>query len=271
MSTTADVLAELDRLGTEQNRKIYARHGVPSPCSGVSFASFGQLRKRLGVDPALARGLMASGNSDAQLLATMVCDARALDDAEAQAWVEGARWHGLSDALATAFVDAPRAPVWARRWMKDRRETVRRTGYSLVACLTRAGREDVEDGWLADVLVTIERELHRSPNFARAAMNTALIAIGGDRPALTAVALAAAKRIGRVEVDHGQTGCKTPDAAEYIGKMRARAAGKTSTSRRRPAAKSSKGAAKEGAARSGATRARGSLAGGRPGASSRRG
>lgn len=235
MSSTADVLSELSRLGTEQNRKIYARHGVPSPCFGVSFASFGQLRKRLGVDPALARGLMATGNPDAQLLATMVCDARALDDAEAQAWVEGARWHGLADALATAFVDAPRAPAWARRWMKDRRETVRRTGYSLVACLTRREREDVDDAWLADVLVTIERELHGSPNFARAAMNTALIAIGGDRPALTAAALAAAKRIGKVEVDHGQTGCETPDATEYIAKMRARAAGKpkTPTSKRK--------------------------------------
>jgi hypothetical protein len=27
---------------------------------------------------------------------------------------------------------------------------------------------------------------------------------------------AAAKRIGRVEVDRGETGCKTPDAADYI-------------------------------------------------------
>jgi hypothetical protein len=28
--------------------------------------------------------------------------------------------------------------------------------------------------------------------------------------------LAAAARIGPVEVDHGETGCKTPDAAAYI-------------------------------------------------------
>jgi len=31
--------------------------------------------------------------------------------------------------------------------------------------------------------------------------------------------LAAAKRIGKVEVDHGETGCKTPDAAAYIRKV----------------------------------------------------
>ncbi|MDA0206235.1 MAG: hypothetical protein O3A53_09280 [Acidobacteria bacterium] len=32
-------------------------------------------------------------------------------------------------------------------------------------------------------------------------------------------AVAAAKRIGVVEVDHGQTGCKTPGAASYIRKI----------------------------------------------------
>ena len=31
-------------------------------------------------------------------------------------------------------------------------------------------------------------------------------------------ALAAAKRIGKVEINHGDTACKTPDAAAYIKK-----------------------------------------------------
>jgi hypothetical protein len=35
-------------------------------------------------------------------------------------------------------------------------------------------------------------------------------------------ALEIARKIGRVEVDHGQTGCKTPDAAAYIARMDAR-------------------------------------------------
>jgi hypothetical protein len=31
-------------------------------------------------------------------------------------------------------------------------------------------------------------------------------------------AIAAAKQIGKVEVDHGRTSCKTPDAVAYINK-----------------------------------------------------
>lgn len=53
-------------------------------------------------------------------------------------------------------------------------------------------------------------------NYTRHAVNDALMAIGIRNRALQRKALAAAKRIGKVEVDHGETGCKTPDAASYI-------------------------------------------------------
>ena len=47
------------------------------------------------------------------------------------------------------------------------------------------------------MLVTIEKEIHRSPNWARYEMNIALISIGVFKPALRKEAVAAAKRIGR--------------------------------------------------------------------------
>ena len=49
-------------------------------------------------------------------------------------------------------------------------------------------------------------------------MNSALIAIGIRNSALESKALSAAKKIGKVDVDHGETSCKTPDAAKYIRK-----------------------------------------------------
>jgi len=52
----------------------------------------------------------------------------------------------------------------------------------------------------------------------RNAMNNALIAIGIRNPHLEKKAIAAAQKIGKVEVDHGETGCKTPDAIPYIQK-----------------------------------------------------
>ncbi len=67
-----------------------------------------------------------------------------------------------------------------------------------------------------EVLATIEKQIHRSPNWARYAMNGALISIGVFKPTLRKQAIEAAQRIGKVEVDHGDTNCKTPDAVPYI-------------------------------------------------------
>jgi hypothetical protein len=53
-----------------------------------------------------------------------------------------------------------------------------------------------------------------------------VIAIGCRSPALRKAALAAAKRIGKVDVDQGDTACKTPDAAGYIEKCWAHATSK---------------------------------------------
>jgi 3-methyladenine DNA glycosylase AlkD len=56
----------------------------------------------------------------------------------------------------------------------------------------------------------------------RYAMNGAVIGIGNA--ALRRAATAAARRIGTVRVDHGDTGCTTPDAVAYIDKTWSRKA-----------------------------------------------
>jgi hypothetical protein len=60
-------------------------------------------------------------------------------------------------------------------------------------------------------------------NRVKDAMNMALIAIGIHREALRKHALAVSRNIGKIEVNHGQTGCRTPMAEDYILKAVARA------------------------------------------------
>ncbi len=49
-------------------------------------------------------------------------------------------------------------------------------------------------------------------------MNTALICIGTYVDGMKAEAINTARRIGKVDVDHGETSCKTPEAVAYIKK-----------------------------------------------------
>ena len=47
LMTFDETMAELEALGTAENRKVYPRHGVKEPMFGVSYASLGKLEKKL--------------------------------------------------------------------------------------------------------------------------------------------------------------------------------------------------------------------------------
>jgi 3-methyladenine DNA glycosylase AlkD len=216
MATVVEIMAELESLGTEQNRKIYARHGAKLPMFGVSFANFGKLARRLETDHDLALGLWRTGNLDARVLATMIADPARMDVATAEQWARACNDYGLTDAICRPIGASPVARRLAEKWHGADDEWLGTAGWNLIAILT--GDESVPDSYFEPLIDTIEREIHGRKNRVRYAMNNALIAIGIRSERLRRKATAAAKKIGVVHVDHGETGCKTPDAASYIEK-----------------------------------------------------
>jgi 3-methyladenine DNA glycosylase AlkD len=216
-----EAMQQLRALGTAQNRKVYARHGVGGPSFGVSYANLGKLKKSIRVDHELARELWASGNHDARVLATMIADPGQITARDLDTWVEELDSHPLTDAFSGLAASSALASKRVAKWIGSKKEWVSTAGWSLVARLA------MTEGALSDSaceghLKTIESKIHGAPNRTRYAMNGALIAIGMRNAALGKKATAAARSIGPVEVDHGETGCKTPDAATYIQKAAAR-------------------------------------------------
>ena len=213
-----DVLRELEAMGTAQNRKIYARHGFEAPMFGVSYANLGKLKKRIKVDQGLAEELWESGNYDARVLATMIADPASMKVSVLDRWVRQAG--RISGVISSVVAKHPKAVERVDKWVKSNDEWIGTAAYHAVADL--AQNAELPDAWFAKHLETIEAKIHKAKNRTRYAMNNAVIAIGGYRAKLTKKAIAAAKRIGKVEVDHGETNCKTPDAVPYIQKMVAR-------------------------------------------------
>lgn len=203
--------------GTEQTRKTYARHGYPADTYGVSFAELKKLAKNLDGDQELARKLWATGNGDACTLATMIADPDQVTAKELDAWVKGVRFAALAQMLARFVADTDFAREKVDEWAKSSDEFVAETAYH-VLCLLAVRDEDLDDDYFEDHLKTIESSIHKAKNRVRYGMNQAVISIGVRNPNLTKSALAVAKRIGKVKVDHGDTACQTPDAASYIQK-----------------------------------------------------
>ena len=212
--TTAQALAALKKAGTAQNRKIYGRHGVQGEMYGVSYSVMNKMAKTIKRDHALAVELWQSGVHDARVLATMVADPDAFAARELDAWVKELDNYVLTDAFGGMVARSSLAPGRSAAWRNRRSEWVASAGWVVTSGL--ALKEEADEAALAPLIEVIAGTIHDQPNRVRHSMLMTLIAIGSRGGALEKAALAAVARIGKVTVDHGQTGCRTPDAADYI-------------------------------------------------------
>jgi len=214
-----EALKTLETLGTEQNRKIYRRHGVLGAQYGVSYANLEKLRKKIKCDHTLAQQLWASGNHDARVLATQIADPQQADETLLSAWVSELDNYGLADAFAEFAGKTPFARSLAERWANADAEYVGRAGWHLLAKMALLD-PSLPDDYFESHLAQIAAQIHQRPNRTRQGMHNALIAFGARSDSLFALAAAAAESIGKVEIDHGETSCKTPDTIPYMKKAR---------------------------------------------------
>ena len=227
----AETLHELEALGSAGTEAIYRRHGVAGPCYGVLHGRMDALVKRLRRESreagapvdALADGLWASGVYEARVLATLLADPKQAGAGRLDRWAGDLDSSPLVDALAVLAAKAPGVDETVARWRASEDEWASQAGWAVLAWWASKDPSR-SDAFFAPFVPEIEASIHAAPNRVRETMNAALIAIGGRSEALAEQALTAAGRIGPVHVDHGATGCVTPDAAASIRKRRGRAA-----------------------------------------------
>jgi 3-methyladenine DNA glycosylase AlkD len=217
--TLADAMRAIEGKGTPHRAVLYRRHGIGERTVGLSYADVGALAKRIGINHALALELWKTGLHDARIVATRIADPTHLTASTLKHWLKACANYVVTDAVAGLAADAPGALESALEWIADPGEWIASAGWTTIALLVM--REGLEESLAERLIATIERGIHAAPNRTRYAMNSALIAIGGAMPRLRARARQAATAIGVVDVNHGETGCKTPDAATMIDKMAA--------------------------------------------------
>jgi 3-methyladenine DNA glycosylase AlkD len=220
-----ETMSALEKAGSAQTRKTYARHGAAEPMFGVSFADLKGLMKRIKVDQELALALWNTGNFDARNLAVKIADPLRMSPSDLDRWASADTARSCHGYVAQLAAEGPHGRSRAEAWLAPGSEPRRRFGWLLVGALALRDEELPWD-WFAGRIASIEKAIHSAPNDEREAMNQALISIGGRSDAARKASLLAARRIGKVTVDHGDTACKTPDAAEYIDKAWAHAKAK---------------------------------------------
>lgn len=219
--TLDEVMDKLESMGSEQTKRTFLNHGATGLLFGVKVGDLKKLVKDVKKDQALARALFETGNSDAMYLAGLTVNPKTATKEMLQKWAEAADWYMIAEfTVAWVAAESPFALELAREWMSSPDEMVATAGWSTYAnyvSIMPDERLDLDE--IRQLLKRAEQSIHGERNRVRYNMNGFVIAIGAYVPALFDEALEAAEKIGKVDVNVGQTACKVPLATDYIRKV----------------------------------------------------
>ena len=220
--TLDQVMSELAAKGSETTKRTLLRHGAKEPFFGVKIGDLKVIQKKIKGDQALAMELYATGNSDAQYLAGMVADGRKMKPAQIQNWIETASW-GMVSGNTCVWIAAenPDGLAIALKWIDSKKEAIAAAGWNTLGALAATVPDDkLPVKQFSTLLDRVAKTLKSSGNDVRYSMNGFVISCGTYVAPLADKAIATAKKVGRVEVDMGDTSCKVPEAESYIIKCR---------------------------------------------------
>ena len=123
-------------------------------------------------------------------------------------------------AVPWVATESKHARDLAIKWIRSRNESVASAGWCTYSGIVAARPDDELDlKEIEALLEEVEHEIETAQNRVRYTMNGFVISVGCYVKPLNRKAKALARRLGKVEVDLGETACKVPLAAQYIEKV----------------------------------------------------
>jgi 3-methyladenine DNA glycosylase AlkD len=219
--TAAAIVEELRAKGSETTKRTLMRHGAREPFFGTKVQDMKPIQKRIKKNYQLALDLYATGISDAMYLAGLIADETKMTKADLEKWLDGAYWYMISEfTVPWVASEGPYGWELGLKWIESKDEKTAAAGWTTLANLISIKPdEELDFDAYSKLLDRVRTTIHSQPNFVRRAMNGFVIAVGGYLQPLTEKAQKAAKEIGVVTVDMGDTACQTPFAPEYIKKI----------------------------------------------------
>jgi 3-methyladenine DNA glycosylase AlkD len=225
--TVPEIMAQLEEMGSSQTVKTLVNHGGPADkMFGVKVGDMKTIVKKVKKNHELSLALYRTGNSDAMYLAGLIADEKKITKADLQEWMQGAYWHMLSE-YTVAWIAAESRFGWelGLEWIDSDQELIANAGWSTLANYVSLTDDDKLDfAKLQALIQRVEQTIHQSPNRVRFAMNLFLICTAGYVPLLMDRVLEASKKIGKIQVNMGNTACQVPTIPDYLKKMEARGA-----------------------------------------------
>jgi len=222
--TLAEIMSFLEANGSESIKKVLLKHGIKEPFFGVKIEYLKEVQKKVKIDYQLAKELYATGNADAMYLAGLIADDAKMSVDDLQLWARQAVSNNISEYTVPWVATGSRYGYQlALEWIDSAEEQIAVIGWAtLLNLVSQKPDNELDLPELRTLLARVVNTIHTSPNRVRSLMNNFLISLGTYVSDLTDEVIAAAKIIGDVMVDKGDTACKVPRAEDYILKAKAK-------------------------------------------------
>ena len=200
MASVTDVLDRLQSKAKPEQLEGMAKYGMTvEKRLGVSVPDMRKLAKEVGRDHKLALDLWRIGIAEARILAGMVGDPAKLTDEQMEEWVKDINSWDVCDQVCMNLFEKNQL-AWQKiiDWSEREEEFVKRTAFSLMACLAWHDKKASDEKFI-ELLPIIIREATDDRNFVKKAVNWALRNIGKRNLNLNRAAINAAKEIQRLD------------------------------------------------------------------------
>ena len=218
--TTPEILQLLESLGSPATKKVLMKHGIPEPLYAVKIEELKKIQKKTKQNHALSLELYATGIYDAMYLAGIIAEPMKMTEAELQNWVSLAKAPVIYETIvAGVAAESPFGLKLALQWIDSEHAGIRTCGWSVLSFLVSIKPdEELDMDLLKKLMRRVAENIQTSPNRVKMTMNSFIISTGVYVTALNGLAKETADKIGKVNVDMGDTACKVPSAREYIEK-----------------------------------------------------
>jgi len=200
MASVKDVLDKLQSKAQPEQLKGMAKYGMTvEQRLGVSVPDMRKLAKEIGRDHKLALDLWRTGIAEARIVAAMVGDPAKLTEEQMEDWVKGINSWDVCDQVCMNLFEKNQL-AWKKivDWSEREEEFVKRTAFSLIACLAWHDKQASDEKFI-ELLPVIIRGATDERNFVKKAVNWALRNIGKRNLNLNEAAIDAAKEIKRLD------------------------------------------------------------------------
>jgi 3-methyladenine DNA glycosylase AlkD len=200
MASVKDVLDKLQSKAQPEQLKGMAKYGMTvEQRLGVSVPDMRKLAKEIGRDHKLALQLWETGIAEARIVAGMIDDPAKLTEEQMEDWVKGINSWDVCDQLCMNLFEKNQL-VWKKivDWSEREEEFVKRTAFSLIACLAWHDKKASDEKFI-ELLPVIIRGARDERNFVKKAVNWALRNIGKRNLKLNEAAINTTKDIQRLD------------------------------------------------------------------------